>query len=218
MAKRKRDAMPGGAPLTRRKARRAKAPKAKRPKTPKAKKPCKYGPRDADGRCPKKPSRYGAGLAGSVLGAKVAQKGKRSKTVGEHIASSVEKTAKAGAGSIANAAADRLADKYEREGVTGVVKTLKSAAKVLVIPALVASLWATANAIQRQKAARFATRELERTAKALKRPLSQVEAETLAAQYVAYVKSQWTLAQDTENKNPAIAARALAALRFIKSL
>lgn len=40
------------------KSKAPKAKKAKKAKTKKAKKPCKYGPRDADGYCPKKPSRF----------------------------------------------------------------------------------------------------------------------------------------------------------------
>jgi len=40
-----------------RKAKKATKKKATKKKAKKAKKPCKYGPRDADGYCPKKPSR-----------------------------------------------------------------------------------------------------------------------------------------------------------------
>lgn len=39
------------------KAKKKKAPKQKKARKKKGKKPCKYGPRDADGYCPKKPSR-----------------------------------------------------------------------------------------------------------------------------------------------------------------
>lgn len=72
--KRKRDAMPGGAPMPGAKKKRTRAraerpcaygprdengrcpprPKAKRATSAREKKPCAYGPRGADGRCPKK--------------------------------------------------------------------------------------------------------------------------------------------------------------------
>lgn len=53
----KRQAMPGGAPVTARTRKRStRARKSTRaPKPKKEKPPCKYGPRDADGYCPKKP-------------------------------------------------------------------------------------------------------------------------------------------------------------------
>lgn len=50
------EAFPGGSPIRKKRAKkkaRAKKPRAKKAKKPK--KPCKYGPRDADGLCPKKP-------------------------------------------------------------------------------------------------------------------------------------------------------------------
>jgi hypothetical protein len=57
----KRQALPGGAPVaTRRKKTKAtarpRAPRAAPKRQPKAKPPCKYGPRGADGYCPKKPA------------------------------------------------------------------------------------------------------------------------------------------------------------------
>lgn len=57
-----RQALPGGAPLKaapRGKSRKKAAPRSKtaaKKKAPKAKPPCKYGPRDSEGRCPKKPA------------------------------------------------------------------------------------------------------------------------------------------------------------------
>lgn len=63
------DAMPGGAPIRERRAKKKKkgrarrAPKEELPPEPKkvkkkkAKKPCKYGPRGEDGYCPKKPKK-----------------------------------------------------------------------------------------------------------------------------------------------------------------
>lgn len=51
--KAKRQAMPGGAPLARKRAKRSPARRA--PKASASKPPCKYGPRLANGRCPAKP-------------------------------------------------------------------------------------------------------------------------------------------------------------------
>jgi hypothetical protein len=50
----KRQAMPGGAPVAA--PRKKKSTSSSSKKAPKEKPPCKYGPRDADGYCPKKPA------------------------------------------------------------------------------------------------------------------------------------------------------------------
>lgn len=202
--------MPGGAPL-----RKPRAKKPRAPKKPRAKKPCKYGPRDADGYCPKKPRREYSGneRIDAVLGAPVKQRGRRSKTVGQHLAEAGEKTAK----KAADEAARKLADKFQESPQEG-LKAMKKIATALVIPAIVAALWSYGSAKDKALANRFALRELTRTQKTMKRPLSQVEMETLTRQYVDYVKQQIELSRQDENKNPAVAAKAQAAKRFLKSI
>lgn len=58
---------PRGSPITSSRKKRKTKRKTKAKKAKKAKRACKYGPRDADGYCPKKPSRYDSG--GDILDA-----------------------------------------------------------------------------------------------------------------------------------------------------
>lgn len=76
---------PGGAAPTtgkkakKRKAKKAKAPKKSKAKKAKAKKPCKYGPRDEEGYCPKKPRKNPWANAEDVILDEVVPKKKAAK-------------------------------------------------------------------------------------------------------------------------------------------
>jgi len=226
VAKRKKGPAPGTAPKKRKpkklppgftesKPRKKKAAK-KAPKAKKAKKPCKYGAR-IDGLCPKKPRTTRAqedeSLTQKVLGKKVAIKGKRSQQVRTVITSAATK----GAESAVRTAFDKASKAYETDP-SAFVSQLKRLASALIIPGLVIAAFTGAKAIERAKAERFALRELERTSKALKRPLSEREASTLSAQYVGFVKQKFAEQAQRESKVPAVRAKAEAAIRFLNSI
>jgi len=100
-----------GAPI---KFPKAKSPKASGARQPKAKKACKYGPRDADGYCPKKPrASVGTRIAAGTLGVKVPKASSRQSS-GEKLAKQVARSAATRATTAAVRAGTRAGKDFAR--------------------------------------------------------------------------------------------------------
>lgn len=221
-AKKKRQALPGGAPVSTRKkkpkrqarpggavtarakgrtlatgrapspapkparAKRKAAPKA--PRAPKPKPPCKYGPRGADGYCPKKPfslkstKRNRTTVTGRTADSAVEQ--------GIQVLTNPKATASQKTQAVSQVGTTILADAARKTArkqaapIKEFVKKYGSTIAGVALPAYIAVKAAKQIPIQRRKeATAFANRELAKTKSRMKQPLPPDQEKILWQQY-----------------------------------
>lgn len=199
-----------GVDAPRRKRGRAKAPpRAKAPRAKKAKPPCKYGPRGADGYCPKKPRsdvsvrQLRSGSAATEQAIKVlrnpkasgAQKREALSTAATAIAWEGGKGAARGVRTEVRRATKTAAGRAalrKLKGAAGsaVLAVGKKAVPVLAVGAILKGGAKALAANRRREANRFAWRELRKTEKRLGKQLPANQRAALFKQY-----EDWYIAQ-----------------------
>jgi hypothetical protein len=198
-----------GPPPARRRKRAAKKPK-RSARAPKAKPPCKYGPRGADGFCPKKPKsprkarelrvrdyesvRAAGRQAGQVFRSDKAtgeQKKEAAKVLGTAIAT---ESGKKVAEHTYREARKTLRTQEGKEALRAAAPVLKSTAKALGTATFIAGTLAAGGEIldanRLRESERWADQELKNTEKRLGRRLTDEEHETLRRQYIEWKYKQ----------------------------
>lgn len=192
----KRKAMPGGAPVAA--PRKKKSTSRARAKAPKEKPPCKYGPRDADGYCPKKPAGSTTRRKKTTVSARTTDSAVRqaAEVIANPNATTSQKTAaigKVAEVTITEAAKKTIKQNATPEKIAKAKQAIKDALPAAI--ELAGSAVATAGAGElyvRTRKAVFqspklkAEHELRMTETRLKRKLTAKEREVLRRQYIEY--------------------------------
>jgi hypothetical protein len=191
----KRQAMPGGAPVA---APRKKKSTRARAKAPKEKPPCKYGPRDADGYCPKKPAGSTTRRKKTTVSARTTDSAVRqaAEVISNPNATTSQKTAaigKVAEVTITEAAKKTIKKNATPEKIAKAKQAIKDALPAAI--ELAGSAVATAGAGELYKRTRKAVfqspklkaeHELRMTETRLKRKLTAKEREVFRRQYIEF--------------------------------
>jgi hypothetical protein len=184
----KRQALPGGAPLKAAPRGRSRKKAAPRSKVPKPKPACKYGPRDADGYCPKKPKSARSTRANPTRVTSKTTEGATEqaiKVLTNPRATTDQKTA--AVSQVGTTILTDAARKTARKNAPKIIQAIKDVAPAVGIVAgtavtlKVGGIALSAN--RRREADRFAEQEIQKTKKRLKQPLSPKDEVTLRQQY-----------------------------------